>query len=228
MFCPKCGLEFREGFEECAYCHIPLVEELPENFEENSEDADMSVTASVEMQGIDETEAKEEPEAAAPSKPFMTAAEKANDMKSSGTTLLFVSIVGFVFLILASVGALPIQIGGAGAFITYIVMGGLFLIFFISGVRSLKKVAQLEEDADREAAKAEEISKWFIENHTAYSIDLEIKEAQSEAETGGDEYFERIQIMKKHIQERFMDLDPQFLDFLIDEIYPEVFETEDL
>ncbi len=30
MFCPKCGLEYREGFTECAYCHIPLVEELPE------------------------------------------------------------------------------------------------------------------------------------------------------------------------------------------------------
>ena len=30
MFCPKCGLEYREGFTECAYCHIPLVDELPE------------------------------------------------------------------------------------------------------------------------------------------------------------------------------------------------------
>ncbi len=29
-WCPKCGTEYREGFTECAECHIPLVDKEPE------------------------------------------------------------------------------------------------------------------------------------------------------------------------------------------------------
>lgn len=30
MFCPKCRTEYREGYSECADCHVELVPELPE------------------------------------------------------------------------------------------------------------------------------------------------------------------------------------------------------
>jgi len=30
MFCPQCQTEYREGFVECADCHVPLVDRLPE------------------------------------------------------------------------------------------------------------------------------------------------------------------------------------------------------
>ncbi|MBN1627725.1 MAG: DUF2007 domain-containing protein [Deltaproteobacteria bacterium] len=29
MYCPKCKAEYRDGFFECADCHVPLVENLP-------------------------------------------------------------------------------------------------------------------------------------------------------------------------------------------------------
>lgn len=29
MYCPQCGAEFREGYDRCADCDIPLVRELP-------------------------------------------------------------------------------------------------------------------------------------------------------------------------------------------------------
>lgn len=30
MFCPKCKAEYREGFDTCSDCGIPLVEKLPQ------------------------------------------------------------------------------------------------------------------------------------------------------------------------------------------------------
>lgn len=32
-WCPKCKAEYREGFTECSSCHVPLVDELPEETE---------------------------------------------------------------------------------------------------------------------------------------------------------------------------------------------------
>lgn len=29
MYCPKCKAEYRDGFFECADCHVPLVASLP-------------------------------------------------------------------------------------------------------------------------------------------------------------------------------------------------------
>jgi hypothetical protein len=29
MFCPQCRCEYRPGFQQCANCQVPLVEELP-------------------------------------------------------------------------------------------------------------------------------------------------------------------------------------------------------
>jgi len=33
MFCPKCGVEYREGFTECSDCNVELVAILPEEFQ---------------------------------------------------------------------------------------------------------------------------------------------------------------------------------------------------
>jgi hypothetical protein len=37
MFCPKCGIEYREGFYECADCKVPLVWELTPEPEPSAE-----------------------------------------------------------------------------------------------------------------------------------------------------------------------------------------------
>ena len=221
MFCPKCGLEYREGFEECAYCHISLIDELPEDFSEN-DDENLNYESTAD--GTEESDAKDDEYEAdiAPSKPFRSAEEQAADMKSSGLTLLFVSIIGIVFLLMCYTGALPIRFVGMGAVITYSVMGALFLIFFVFGVRALKTVNSLEEEAQRENEKFEEISKWFLENHSSESIDSSIDE-NSANDTGADVYFERVSYMKESINNRFTDLDPQFLDYIVDSLYSEVF-----
>ncbi len=229
MFCPKCGLEYREGFSECAYCHVPLVDELPEGFDpEAVMDAEESAN-DVSLGEIDKeiTEAEgEQEEISAPAKAFRTAAERANDMRSSGITLIFVAILGVAFLFLCHSGALPISLSGPGAIISYGVMGLLFIIFFISGVRSMAKVSGLEEEAAREQEKQTEIKSWFSENYDSESIDSLIRSEEGIADDQADLYFERIKFMKMKISEHFVDTDGQFLDYVIEDLYSEIFEEK--
>ena len=39
MFCPKCGVEYREGFTTCADCHVALVDASPPNDVPSRDDA---------------------------------------------------------------------------------------------------------------------------------------------------------------------------------------------
>lgn len=36
MFCPKCETQYRDGFDRCADCDVPLVHSLPDNAVENA------------------------------------------------------------------------------------------------------------------------------------------------------------------------------------------------
>ena len=38
MFCPKCGSEYRAGFQECADCAVPLVESAPAPYQPDQQD----------------------------------------------------------------------------------------------------------------------------------------------------------------------------------------------
>lgn len=229
MFCPKCGLEYREGFNECAYCHLPLVDELPDDFDPEAIQSATENMNDVSPEEINKesTEADaEQEEIPAPTKAFRTAAERANDMKSSGITLIFVAVLGIAFWFLCYNGALPITFSGPGAVMSYGVMGLLFVIFFIAGVRSMAKVNRLEEEADREQEKQAEIKEWFSANYSSEAIDEIIRSEEENNEDLADLYFERIKLMKLKISEHFVDIDTQFLDYVIEDLYTDIFEDK--
>ena len=83
-------------------------------------------------------------------------------------------------------------------------------------------MSSLEEDAVRENEKTEEISNWFMESFTAESIDASIA-AEAQDDLDADRYFDRIRYMKEQINNRFMDLDTRFLDFIVENLYSEIF-----
>ena len=210
MWCPKCKLEYRDGIEECAYCHIPLVDEL---IEEESEEA-----VPPHFEGLDAVDVSEDISYAA-SMRYRTVEEKAEDAKSSGVTLLAVGVMGLAGVALCAAGFLPVKFSGIGAVISYTTMISLFLLFTIVGIRSLYRLPSLRSEAEREREKISDIKKWFLDNHSKDAID---------ASVGGavvyDRYYARVQYMKDRINEHFMELEPAFLDYIIEDLYHTMFE----
>jgi hypothetical protein len=51
MFCPKCKSEYREGFYKCADCGIDLVDQLPQDVEDEVCYADLIEVFSTYQQG---------------------------------------------------------------------------------------------------------------------------------------------------------------------------------
>ena len=97
----------------------------------------------------------------------------------------------------------------------------MFLLFFIIGINSFRKIGPLTEEAEREEKKIEEIRNFFHESYTAESLD---SEAMKGMDASVDAYFIRSSFMKAKLNERFMDLEPSFLEFIVDDLYSEMFE----
>ncbi len=246
MICPKCGTEYREGFDSCAYCHIPLVEKLeegvdpedllrksesdePDEVEISPEDfislarskglSDRDILNAMDLKP--DMDPEEEQRAAAAVRPFRKASERVNDLRSSAYTLLIVGVLGLVAVLLLYIGAFPIALHGSGKYITTGTMSALFLLFLIIGINSFRKIKPLTEEADREDKKIEEIRRFFFDTYDAESVDR--------AALGNDRddinlYFLRSSYIKKCLNDRFMDLEPSFLEYMTDNLYNELFE----
>lgn len=72
---------------------------------------------------------------------------KAEDYKSSAYTLLLIGVLGIVVFILMEAGVLPFQIAGSNKYITYGVMGTMFVVFIVMGVLSLRSSKKYTEEA---------------------------------------------------------------------------------
>ena len=260
MICPKCGTEYREGFNECAYCHIPLVENLeegvdpeelyrmseagepereekyltPQEFidlahkkglsDRNIRDAIDEARESEGLSSLQSSGEEAEEEDSYIVKPFKKASERVEDLRSSAYTLLIVSAVGIIVTILFFIGAIPVNFSPAGRYVTTITMGAMFLFFLAAGIKSYKNMGVLTEEAEREDKKIEEISGFFFENYDAAKLD---KESLSHADSDTDSYFLRLQKIKQVLNERFMDLEPGFLEYMADSIYGDLYEKEE-
>ena len=149
--------------------------------------------------------------------PFTTQKEKAENYKTSAYTLIGVSVLGILFLILTAAGFLNLKPG----IMTYFLMGGLFLLFLIAGISSYNSYKKSEKEAVLENHLSSEIKQWCEEKLNATVIDEGLFEGSIPEE---ERYFKRIEQMKYLIKETYLNLEEGFLEALVEEIYPTIFE----
>ena len=221
-WCPKCKYEYVAGMTKCADCGSELVDELPSEDMETREELSLNKNGTLplkEQENGDDVSAPAEKEAVSRGV-YKDNAQKAAEFKDSGYTLLGVGAIGLILIILMSTGVIPFQLFGSMAYLSYGVMGALFLIFIIVGFYSMRSAKNYRKEALSESNLKEEILNWCRKNLTAEEIDASIEDSEMTEE---EKYFQRMQAMKQLVSEKFMNLDEGMLDHLLDEFYAERF-----
>lgn len=244
-WCPKCKSEYREGIKECADCKIPLMDELPpdsenpyleenqmkqqmqqwvlEDIEEPQEDADEENAESEKTISIETQVRNARLNAARDSvRVYCDKKTKAEDFKSSGYTLIIVGTLGLAALVLLELGVFPFSLAAPGKYITYLVMGTMFLIFVIMGFSSFKSFKKYAKEAETEDDLTSRIKKWTLENVAKESI---VRKAALPAEMPEEvKYFRYFEMLKSAIKAEFGDINASYLESLAEELYGEIFE----
>lgn len=152
---------------------------------------------------------------------YEDSAKKAEEFKSGAYTLLVVGVLGLAALGALLSGALPIRLNPSSQWMTCLVMGALFLIFIVMGVLSLQSSKKLARKADQENAWKQDMLVFCREKLDTAALDEEAQLLEADPEEVI--YFKRTEQLKNRLTEAFPDAGGEYLDYFVDEIYPEVF-----
>lgn len=182
---------------------------------------------------MNETDSKEEfmeqmaslAENAQPVKAFVSSLDRAEEYKTSGYTLMLVGGVGLIALALLIAGVLPLRIAGSTKFLSYGVMGTLFVIFLVTGIKALMDSKKLQEKGHMEQALETELKEWFIEAFPAADIDADCCHTEKAALLPDEEkYYKRSENIREKILAKYNDIDEAFLDKITEDLYQDIFD----
>lgn len=152
---------------------------------------------------------------------YQEAGKKAEEYKSGADTLLVVGVLGIIALVLLNLGIIPIALAGFNKMMVTGVMGVLFVIFIVMGISSHKSYRNLKAQEGTEKDLKAEIGGFLKDKIDRDSFDAEMTDDDPSMEIL---YFRRIEKMKALILEAYPEQEASFVDYIIEETYPEIFE----
>lgn len=151
---------------------------------------------------------------------YQNKSEQAAENRSSAWMLLIIGGVGLIFLTLLLAGVLPLQLRGANRYLIGGIMGVLFVIFIVMGFVSLKNSKQYAREADSENSLKSTMEKWCRENLDGTKVDATL---QLDVVPEEEWYFRRVALLKAVLNRQFVNLDQEFLDHFVDDMYDTIF-----
>ena len=142
---------------------------------------------------------------------YINEKERYNDVKSTGYSFTIISVIGFILLILMWTNTLPINIDITNKIMTSVVMGILFTIFLIIGIKSFLSLKKIQESADNQEKTNSNIITWFFDN-----IDVAFDTASEE------NYFETYNTISEILTSQFPTLREEELDYITEAIISKI------
>lgn len=218
MWCPKCRAEYREGILECAECGSALVKTLPV--------VPDSTPAEHKAKVLSQTDSRENLRALSDgNRAYVEMGTKYEDMKSTAYSFILVGAAGMILLVLLFTGIIPLQFAAYMKSIMGVVMGILFFIFLVIGIRSFTQLGSLKMQVKQEMEQTDAARTWFFESFCAEDVDTSAGLTSREDEIQ-QKYFKRSRFMKQALAEQFPSYTDAFLDYLTEQFYEELFPRD--
>ena len=142
---------------------------------------------------------------------YINEKERYNEVKSTGYSFTIISVIGFILLILMWTNTLPINIDITNKIMTSVVMGILFTIFLIIGIKSFLSLKKIQESADNQEKTNSNIITWFFDN-----IDAAFDTASEE------NYFDTYNTISEILTSQFPTLREEELDYITEAIISKI------
>lgn len=153
---------------------------------------------------------------------FVKAKDKYSDMRSSAICLIVVGLIGASVILLDYLDIFPIKLNANNSFIFYFAMAALFIIFIVLGIYTIMSAKKIKDSISDEESLTDTIVAWALDNITSEQIDNEFdnfSELPDEVK-----YLSRAESLGKLIETQFDIHDEAYINSVVDEIYPELFE----
>lgn len=246
MWCPKCKNEYREGITVCYDCKAQLVPSLDDIKETEVIDDAEPVYDTEFANAINETQPKrglfdsstlsreqimaiaeelQKRGQSGPQKAYVTARNRYEDNKSSAFALLLAGIIGGVAIGLHALGIIDFNLTQFSKYLINIVMGGLFVIFIVAGLVSLKNAKKYKALADEEDALTEKLIKGFEDMFpTPESLD---KAAGINKSDSSYEMWQKRNIIIFGTVAQGNTLEDNYLEYIAEQVFNKYYEPEE-
>lgn len=155
MWCPKCKAEYRDGITICADCGCPLVKDLPVEIDSTPAEDKAKILSQIDshenLQALSDG-----------TKAYVEMETKYEDMKSTAYSFILVGAAGIILMLFMFVGIIPLQFAAYMKSIMGIVMGILFLIFLVIGIRSYMQLGSLKSQVKKKQKKEKQRKHGFL------------------------------------------------------------------
>ena len=155
--------------------------------------------------------------------PYVKNNDRASDYKSTGLLLTIFGGIGILFVLLTVTGIVPEFLGNP--YLSYGVLFAVFVLFFVMGIISIRSAGIFEKKAKSDHTLEKRILD-FVRNELN-SSEVDAQADISESDEPEVLFFKRTDCLKKIITNKFVNIDPDFLDNLIDEeLYDKIFSDD--